>query len=66
MDFNGNIWWNYRESTISWMKTNGKKAFVKVGNSKAYCKSLSNGRINYLETYPDATKRDNLLSLPQF
>lgn len=41
-------------------------AFVQVGNSRANCETRTLGTTNYLETYPDNTGRDNLLSLPQF
>lgn len=41
-------------------------AFVQVGNSRANCETKSIGNVSYLETYPDHTMRDNLLSLPQF
>lgn len=43
-------------------------AFVQVGNSRANCETRTTptGNVSYLETYPDHTQRDNLLSLPQF
>lgn len=42
------------------------RVFVQVGNLRAYCETRTLGSVSFLETYPDFTRRDNLLSLPQF
>ena len=46
---------------------NGGHIFhVKVGNADAKVEAYQrNGQGKYIRTYPDATKKDNLLNLPQ-
>ncbi len=53
---------------VNWLlaDTNGRRAYVldRVGNV-AYCKVVKNQNgTMFLETYPDSTRADNLLSLP--
>ena len=58
-----------RMTMVKWLLDNIRehRAFVKDSNGdKAYCKVMKSPAGNlFLETYPDRTTADNLLSLPQ-
>ncbi len=58
----------YREDVVRIIRTsNGlTTAFVQVGDFRADCETRTIGQTSFLETFPDSTNRDNLLSLPQF
>ncbi len=59
---------NEREDLVAQIRnSNGNLvAFVQVGGSRANCETRTIGSVSFLETYPDNTRKDNLLSLPQF
>jgi len=53
-----------REWFIDWLKTNNTYAYVNEDGNEAVCDIKDNGRIRYLQTRPDASEENNLLSLP--
>lgn len=64
----GKTKWNDREKFVEEiLRSNGMiRPFVQIGTDRVYCKPKIVGSTHYLETYPNATQKDNLLNLPQF
>ena len=54
-----------RESLISQLETKGLYAYVSEDGNQAICDIKHNGHIRFLQTRPDASAANNLLSLPQ-
>ena len=54
-----------RASLISQLETNGLYAYVSEDGNQAICDIKDNGNIRFLQTRPDASEANNLLSLPQ-
>lgn len=53
-----------RESLISQLEANGLYAYVSEDGNEAICDIKNNGGIRFLQTRPDASEANNLLSLP--
>lgn len=54
-----------RSWLISWLDTNNTYAFVSEDGDEAHCDIRDNGCIRYLQTRADASRANNLLSLPR-
>ncbi len=53
-----------RESFIRQLKENSTYAYVSEDGDSAICDIKDNGDIRFLQTRPDASEANNLLSLP--
>jgi hypothetical protein len=54
-----------RLTVVGWLD-DGTKAYVSGGRTRAYCfVNVSVRGTRFLQTRPDATREDNLLSLPE-
>lgn len=53
-----------REWFIGWLEDNNTYAYVSEDGDRAICDTKDNGRIRFLQTRPDASVVNNLLSLP--
>lgn len=53
-----------REWFIEWLGNNNMYAYVSEDGDTAVCDIKSNGHIRFLQTRPDASAANNLLSLP--
>jgi hypothetical protein len=53
-----------REWFIEWLEDNSTYAYVSEDGNTAICDIKNNGNIRFLQTRPDASAANNLLSLP--
>ena len=53
-----------RKSLISQLEAKGLYAYVSEDGNQAICDIKDNGNIRFLQTRPDASETNNLLSLP--
>lgn len=61
----GGNWYITREDMIQKINSRQYVFYVLVGGAKAYVEVAERNGVAYVKTKPDATQRDNLLSLPQ-
>jgi len=54
-----------REWFIDWLDTNKTYAYVSEDGTEAVCDVKNNGHIRFLQTRADASRANNLLSLPR-
>ena len=54
-----------REWLINWLGQHSTYAYVSEDGSTAVCDVKNNGNIRFLQTRPDASSANNLLSLPR-
>ncbi len=53
-----------RERFIKWLEENNTYAYVSEDGNTAVCDIKGSGNIRFLQTRPDASEANNLLSLP--
>lgn len=54
-----------RERLITWLEANSTYAYVSEDGNVAICDIKDNGHIRFLQTRADASRANNLLSLPR-
>lgn len=58
--------WTYRSQMVDWIDNHGVRAYVLHNYRRTEVVTVGTGRNKYLRTVPNATTRDNLLSLPRY
>ncbi len=53
-----------RSYLIKWLEDHKQQAYVSEDGDVAWCDIKNNGHIRFLQTRPDASEANNLLSLP--